>query len=135
MFARGYVAVTLKRECLAVVGDADMTALDYDRSALARGMGEFSIPTALSGNLRFEVLNGDGSTSPEQLMAIAPNGLCGCIPVQGRGAPTPVRDAAADLPGKNCVMRLIQEVGLAPEQLLGTFACCDVLNYTDKIVD
>src|SRR5262249_17975230 len=46
-FARGDVAVGFKRIYLAVVGDTDMPTLNNDFTAVACGMGEFSIPAAL----------------------------------------------------------------------------------------
>src|SRR5215467_3024905 len=131
MFARCDVPVTLKRIYLAVIGDADMPAFDHDRASLASDMGKFSVPTALPCDVRFDLLNGDGMTSPEQLMAAPPNGLFGCIPVQDLCAATPIGNAAAYLPRKNRIVRLIEKVGLAPQQLLGMFALRDIAYDAD----
>jgi hypothetical protein len=105
-----------------------MPALDHDFAFIARGVGEFSIPAALLCNLRFDIQHGNVTTSPEQVVTPAPDRLLARIPVQDHRSMIPVRNAAADLPRKYRVVRLIEKVGLAPEQLLGTFARVDILN-------
>jgi hypothetical protein len=53
----------------AVVGNTDMPTLDHDHAAVTCGMDEFSVPTSLTVNLRFDLLHRNRRTGPEQLVA------------------------------------------------------------------
>jgi energy-coupling factor transporter ATP-binding protein EcfA2 len=121
-FPFGDVAVSLKRVCFPTILDTYKPALDHHRASVTRGVGQFSVPTPFAGNLAFDLLHWDGGPGPKQLVATSPDRLLGRVFVQALCALAPVHDAAADLPGKNCIMRLIQEVGLALQQFPFLFA-------------
>src|SRR3974377_1201763 len=99
-------------------------------------MSEFSVPTPLLDNLCFDVLDRDDGASLEQLVDYASyRFVCG-IAVQHLCAPAPIDNAAVvNLPRQNRVVRLIQKVGLAPQQLFGLLAGGNVLDHSDKMVD
>src|SRR5262249_51449351 len=84
------------------------------------------VPTPFAGNQRFDLLHGDGGPGPKQVVANSSDRLFGRVFVQTLRALAPVYDAAADLPGKNCIMRLIQQVGLAPQQFQFLFALSNI---------
>jgi hypothetical protein len=64
-FPFGDVAVSLKRVGFPTILDTDMPALDHYRASVARGMGEFSVPTPFAGNLSFDLLHRDGRPRPK----------------------------------------------------------------------
>jgi hypothetical protein len=65
---------------LAVVAGSNVPAVHYDLASVARGVGDFSVPAALLCNKRFDILHRNASTSPEQVMAPAPDRLFVRIP-------------------------------------------------------
>jgi hypothetical protein len=59
-------------------------------------------------------------------MADTADRLFGGIAVQFFCTPAPVRYPTAAWPAKNCVVRLIQQICLAPQQLPGALLRCNV---------